>query len=294
MHIFDRLLVGLVMVVYPAIYVALSGGTAATAHAAEAAQAQQAVPPAAAVAPAPAVPEAPAPAIASDPEAADAAAASAASVNLEDVMEELAALRAQVLEMQQTLDTWFQTSLGDLKEENEALRRELREIYSGTDKAIPGVPSPNNKLIEDVLKESDIVDTGTAEFHGKQVSPEFSSAVAEKGYFPVAEWGLAPEDAAKSNPPRASLKGIIGAVFPGTPKEELEALGRRLRNEADAYDNINIQIFDDQGAAEAFKAGQSTAPESRVLTVSKFKNSGRDVILVREGDAIVEAPRDGE
>jgi len=273
MHIFDSLLLCATMIVYPAMFVALSTTAAPAAQAAGLITAQ-------------AEPAPPAPEPASQP--------AEKKIDLEDMMVELAELRAQVLEMQQTLDTWFETTLGELKAENEALRRELRELYRKTGGAAPAVPAPQSGLLQDVLAEPELVDGGQAKPAAPQVDPEVAKAVEDNGYLTVTEWGLSPEESKNSDPPRASLKGLIGVVLPGMSNDELEALGRQLRNEADGYDNINIEIFDDRAAAQAYKEGQSVDPEHRVLSVSRYEASGRDVILLMTGEEAVEVPREAK
>ncbi|HUW59454.1 MAG TPA: hypothetical protein VMZ06_00495 [Candidatus Bathyarchaeia archaeon] len=271
MPILDSLLLCLTALFYPAAW---------AAGAIQVAQAE----PSAAPAAQPPAPEAPAPDAAED----ELANTPARAVELQDVMEEVAELRAQVLRMQQTLDTWMATSLADLKAENEALRRELRDLYKNAGVDVPPVPAPDGDLLRDVAAQPE--PEGPEPEAAPPPDPEVVKAVAAGGYFSVAEWGASPDDAAKSNPPRASLKGLIAVVLPETPDDELRALGRRLRLEGDAYDNINIEIFDDRAAAEAFKSGQPVDSARRVLSVSRHKASGRDVILLLKGESAVVVP----
>ena len=282
MQILDSLLLCLTVLFYPAAWLTLSTGVMAEAGAIELAQAEPSAAPAAELpAPAAPVPDATEDELANTP---------ARPVELQDVMEEVAELRAQVLRMQQTLDTWMETSLADLKAENEALRRELRELYKNGGGAAPPVPAPDGDLLRDVMTQPE--SEGPEAEAAPPPDPEVVNAVAAGGYFSVAEWGSSPEDAAKTDPPRASLKGLIAVVLEGTPEEELGALGRRLRNECNAYDNINIEIFDDRAAAESFKSGQPVDSAHRVLSVSRHKASGRDVILLLEGESAVAVPLD--
>jgi hypothetical protein len=290
MQMLDSLLLCLTVLFHPAAWPALPGGQIQVAQA-EPSAAPEAQPPAPEE-PAPdavepeAAPEEPAP----DAAETDLANTPARAVELQDVMEEVAELRAQVLRMQQTLDAWMETSLADLKAENETLRRELRELYKSGGVDVPQVPAPDADLLRDTLvkPEADIAEAAVAP--APPPDPEVVKAVDAGGYFTVTEWGASPEDAAKSNPPRASLKGLIAVVLPGTPDEDLRALGKRLRNEYKDYDNINIEIFNDRAAAEAFKAGQPIDSTYRVLSVSRHKASGRDVILLLKGESTVAVP----
>jgi hypothetical protein len=236
-------------------------------------------------APAPVAPV-PAPEAPDEPVEEDMTNTPARPVELQDVMEEVAELRAQVLKLQQTLDTWMETSLADLKAENETLRRELRDLHKIGAVDVPPVPAPVADLLRDALADpgAEIAEPAPPP------DPEIVSAVAAGGYLTVAEWGASPEDAAKSTPPRASLKGLIAVVLPGTSDEDLRALGKRLRNECKDYDNINIEVFDERAAAEAFKSGQPVEGIHRVLSVSRHKASGRDVILLLKGASAITVP----
>ena len=300
MQILDSMLLCLTVVFYPAAWLALPSGAAAGSEAVQLAQAETpaAAEPAAAETPAadapapapaepPTVAERPAP---DEPNEEDLADTPARAVELQDVMEEVSELRAQVLRLQQTLDTWMETSLADLKSENESLRRELRDLYKNGGVAVPPVPAPDGGLLRDVLVKPEAETAEAAAAPAPPPDPEVVKAVADGGYLTVTEWGASPEDAAKSTPPRASLKGLIGVVLPGTAEEEIKKLGKRLRNECKDYDNINIEIFDDRAAAEAFKSGQPIDGAHRVLSVSRHKASGRDVILLLEGKSAVAVP----
>jgi hypothetical protein len=230
---------------------------------------------------------------------------------LEDEMEELSELKAQMLRMEQSLQTSLGTTITQLKEENEALKRELRDVYKETGKTAPTVPTPDKALLEQVLKDpqkaaedpagvAEAVKEATeaaanpdaAKAALRRADPEVAKAVKHRGFLAIAEWGREPEDAAKSNPPRASLKGLIGVINPGASDEELQALGRRLRNDYDKYDNINVEIFDDRATAEGFKSGQQIDEKRHVLSVSRYKASQRDVIVLLTGGKPVEIPRE--
>lgn len=290
MQILDSILLCLTVLVYPAAWMAMPGEPVVLAQAeAVAAPAdtppQPAEPPAATDAPAPAEPNPETPATPAPEESDEDALANtpARPVELQDVMEEVSELRAQVLQLQQTLDTWMETSLADLKAENETLRRQLREIHKTGGVDVPPVPTPEGDLLRDALAEPDTEPAPPP-------APEVIKAVAAGGYFTVAEWGASPEDAAKSTPPRASLKGLIAVVLPGTAEEDLRELGKRLREEFKDYDNINIEFFDDRAAAEAFKSGQPVDSARRVLSVSRHKASGRDVVLLLKGNNALPVP----
>lgn len=241
---------------------------------------------------------------------------------LEDVLAEMRRLRAEVLRLQQTVDIYSGGLLATVQEENRKLREQLRGAYQTGAVSVPPVPAPDRALLQEVLQEAGgagadagaISPEGVAAAGGVvpgavpvvttqpvAASPEPLAATdapaeekpkkAEKPYEVVSEWGRSPEEAKSMQPAKASLKGLIGWVKPGTDDEALTALGRKLRKELDAYDNLNIEIFDSEKAAHEFKGGREGG-EHRVLSISKYRDSSRDVILLIRGEIVQEIPRE--
>jgi len=161
-----------------------------------------------------------------------------------------------------------------LEDENEKLRQALRLRFGGGG-GLPPVPIPNRDLIESVLREP-------APFPERRESA--GPAGDAEAYTVVSEWGRSPE-VAKSLPGEvASLIGLAIAVAPGTSEAELRRLGEDLRKNYKTYDNINIEVFDDVEAARHFADQGKSDPNHRVMSISKFKHSGRDsVLLYRNG-----------
>lgn len=95
----------------------------------------------------------------------------------------------------------------------------------------------------------------------------------------VREWGRSPAQAAALGSDVSSLKGMVIVVTPGATAEALDQLGRDLHTQYAAFDNVNIEVFDDPDAADAYAQSNVANPAHRVLSVSKHKASGRDVIL---------------
>jgi len=233
---------------------------------------------------------------------------------LEDVLAELQRLRAEVLRLQQTVDVYSGGLLATVQEENRKLREQLRDAYKEGAVSVPNVPAPDKALLQRVLQEADggpvmeaAIDDAAPEaaavprdVSGMVASPGLT-AVAEpvkeapkksdKGYEVVSEWGRSPEEAKSLQPAKASLKGLIGWVKPGTDDETLSAIGRKMRKDFDGYDNINVEIFDSEKAAHEFKGGREGG-EHRVLSISKYRDSSRDVILLIRGDVVQEVPRE--
>ena len=95
----------------------------------------------------------------------------------------------------------------------------------------------------------------------------------------VDEWGRSPEVAADLGGNASTLIGIAGLVPARSAREDVIALARELRADYDAYDNINIEIFNSERAAQDFAADQSVDPKHHVASISRHKGSGRDLIL---------------
>ncbi len=203
---------------------------------------------------------------------------------LSRVLDELGKLRQQVLKLQQTLDAHTDSLLVQLQKENQQLRDQLKESYKARQLTAPVVPTPDSALLEQVLQpqgaqeESAIPDAAGPVDGQKALEPEI-----------VAEWGRSPEDAKGATTPVTSLKGMICHVVPGASDEALAALGRSLRKKYDEYDNINIEVFDSEKAAVEYKRGKPPG-DHRVLSISKHKETNRDVILLIRGEFVQEIP----
>jgi len=107
-------------------------------------------------------------------------------------------------------------------------------------------------------------------------------------YTVTREWGRDPEAISESEQEAASLQGMIGAVERDASDEQLLDLAADLRERYDEYDNINIEFFRGARAAQEFAENSVALPESRVLSVSKHANTGRDVILLIREDEVEE------
>lgn len=212
---------------------------------------------------------------------------------------EISEMRAGLRELQDTLDFYLGAVLADIEAENQALRGEVRRLHAlaGGDARTPAVPRPGSEIIDALLDEM------AAEIPLSELPPDAvpgaraeadadpDRAPAEFTFTVVAEWGRTPEQVRELPQSVPSLKGMVGLVPRGSADEDLAALGRDLRAQFAAYDNINIEVFDDEEAAESFaERSVSSKPERRVLSVSKHRATGRDVILlVREDGSAEEA-----
>ena len=151
--------------------------------------------------------------------------------------------------------------------------RDALEAYSGDDGAPPAFEQESAGMGAAALDPTGDADVQT---HGAL------------SYTVTREWGRDPEPGDGSEQGAASLHGMIGAVGPNASDEELLEFAADLRERYDDYDNINIEFFRGARAAQEFAENSVAPPGSRVLSVSKHANTGRDVILLIRGDDVEE------
>jgi hypothetical protein len=183
-----------------------------------------------------------------------------------------------------TLDLVVNRIMADLERENDLLRQELRRVYGKIEGDTPAdftppafaISRPGGQIIEDILEEAPPLPEPPS-------PPEFSYEV-------IKEWGRSPESAAELGGGASTLIGMVFLVPRGCTREDLEEFGRDLRRQYDGYDNINIEVFDSRNAAQESAEHSVSDPAHRVLTVSKHKSSGRDVILLLDKGITTEIP----
>ncbi len=201
---------------------------------------------------------------------------------IEALHNEVQTLRDELRLLQDTLNLMVNQIMGDLREENETLRKEVRRLHGmRQDYGLPDMsmlPRPGGELIDEVLAEPGLYEEQQS---SDDVSTEAPSVIEPEAFsFIVAhEWGRTPEMARELSETANSLKGMVGIVPLGSRREDIERLGRDLRAQFDEYDNINIEVFDDPSAARHYVETQTGDSMRRVLSISKHSASGRDVIL---------------
>ena len=233
-------------------------------------------------------------------EAAEQAAPPRPSDPMEALQYDVETIRDEMRLLQATLDLLINQIMADMREENEFLRQEVQRLsqmqssYGLPDPA--KVPRPGIGIIRDVLEsQREQADPAVSpwqqlldEYEASRGDPETQPPPSDEpfAFTPLQEWGRTPEMVEELGGDAVSLKGLVGVVPRGSSREDIEALGRQLRQEYDAYDNINIEVFDDEEAAQHFIETQVGHPEHRVLSISKHAASGRDVILyLNKGEA---------
>ena len=187
---------------------------------------------------------------------------------VEALQSDISVIKQDLKLLQETLDLIVNRMMADLEKENAQLRDEVRRLQEYG--PAPGgmvdggfVPRPGAEVFEELAQES-LAEQAPAG------PPPFT-------WEPVEEWGRDPETATKAKV--NSLKGMVVLVPPGSLREDIENLARELRSEYEAYDNINIEFFDEIEAARSYADRQVADPNHRILSISKHKASGRDKIL---------------
>lgn len=196
------------------------------------------------------------------------------------VLEELSQLRATVSRLEATVDEITQTLIRDLEDENRRLRRALGLRYGGGESGLPDVPMPDRDLLERVLRE-------------RMTSQAPSTPEATLGNEPftiIREWGRSPDLVAAIGGGARSLKGAVLAI-PRRPSDgELAQLGREIREQYPGYDNLNIDVFVGEAAAQDYLDDGGAHGPDHVLTISRHKDSGADTILIVRGNQTEEVP----
>ncbi|HOK08962.1 MAG TPA: hypothetical protein PLT82_06330 [Candidatus Hydrogenedens sp.] len=202
----------------------------------------------------------------------------------ERLFRELQDMKIALQQIQQTLDYLVNHVIADLEAENQRLRDALQnsgvnvifpeDLNNRKDstKFIPG--STINNTLQTLNPPIDNLDNQNREQQSQDTTPQqFSFRVIE-------EWGRNPEVVKQLNTNAPSVKGVVGVVPPGSSKEQLQELARELRNKYDEYDNINIEVFDDEQSAREFAEKNVRNQDHNVLSISKHKESGRDIITI--------------
>lgn len=197
---------------------------------------------------------------------------------------EVSELRAEVKRLQETIDLTISYVVGDLQEENRRLREEIARVYgAGSEGA-----GENPDIVYLNPEAMPVVPESTPESDAAEPSVP---AMGDGGYAVVKEWGRAPEEVAALGKNIPSLKGMICLVPPALNDADLSAIGRAIRAEFDAYDNIVIEVFDDETAAKTYAESNTRSTQHNVLSIQKDGASGRDHILLNRNGVSIAVPR---
>jgi len=231
------------------------------------------------------------------PDAAGEDAAKAPTDPLDKVLLEIQVVRDELRMLQSTLDLMINHIMADMQEENRVLREEVQRLYliqkefgipdtthiprpgigiiRGLLQAVPGMEEKDTPVTPEQSGASFLPDDG-----GQVPEEADSGAPAEPASLTILhEWGRSPEMVEELDHAVSTLKGLVGVVPPESRRADVEELGRQLRARYDDYENINIEIFDDQKSAENYVDTQVGDPDHRVLSISRHSASGRDLIL---------------
>ena len=200
----------------------------------------------------------------------------------EELSREIADLRAEVKRLQDTVDLTVSYVVGDLQEENRRLREEIARAY--TTPSPDGGPVPADPATQNAQLPPEAVEA-LAAMAGEQVN------YGEKEYLTIKEWGRTPEEVKDLPGEVPSLRGMICAIAPGLSDADISDLGRRIRAECDVYENVMIEVFDNEAAARAYADQNIRSTSHNVLSIQKDGASQQDTILLHRHGAAIEVPR---
>jgi hypothetical protein len=192
----------------------------------------------------------------------------------ESLRNEVKDLRREVARLQETVDAALAYLVGELGDENRRLKKDIateEELADDTQQTAPALPIPP------AHPAAPVVNYGAL------------------GYLSIKEWGRTPEQAKEMAGDVSSLRGMICAVHPGATDDELKGIGKKLRDACAGYDNINIEVFDDEAAARDYAERNVRSSAHFVMKITRHKTSGQDVtVLVRDNGAREIVVGDGE
>ncbi len=193
-------------------------------------------------------------------------------------LEELAELKELVRQLQESLKLFMDSTAYELQEENRRLRRAVKLRYREEAGGVPTVPMPDRDLLDQILEP------------GSVPPPALKAPPQEFSYTVVDEFGRTPEAAASVGGKATSLKGMVVVVPERSSDEQLIAMGRELRQKFNDYDNINIEVFNNMETAYRYMKTHVADPVHRVMNISRFREQGRDTILLIKGNTVREIP----
>jgi len=180
---------------------------------------------------------------------------------------EVATLRKEVSRLQETVDAALAYLVGELGDENKRLKRDI---------ALP--PGESSAPAQETVSP----DAPAPETPQPESAPLPKVDYGELGYLSVKEWGRTPAQAKEVGPNVSSLRGMICAVPTGATDEELKAVAKKLRATCAGFDNVNIDVFDDEAAARDFADHNVRSTPHYVMSIIRHKQAGKDAtILVR-------------
>jgi hypothetical protein len=210
---------------------------------------------------------------------------------------EVAALRGDLRQLQETLNLLINQIMSDLELENAQLRAELQRLYERDAQGLlqgHTIPKPGGEAIQRILEEQAARTPAEGEQTGEGPAAKKDAPKplppADFTVEIISEWGRSKEVAEKLPGHVPTLIGQVLLVPEGSLRADLEQLGRDLRVKYNDYDNINVEVFDDPAAAQIFAETHIADPDHRVLSISKHEASGRDVILYMDRGASFTVP----
>lgn len=198
------------------------------------------------------------------------------SIEIYRLQQEIRMLR-QLIE--DNLLTRVMTMEGELRDVKVALQGRQTPGYS----AGPVIPRPDSD--ETPLPESSPSD------RNRMPAPDAAEPSlppsAPFAFTVLGEWGRSPEVVQELGSDASTLIGLVGVVPARSRKADVVSLAQELRRQYDVYDNISIEVFDTEAAAQAYLDQQTIDARHHVASISRHRASGRDLVLYL-GDEIAE------
>jgi len=176
----------------------------------------------------------------------------------------------------------------------EAEVRDLKSALNGQQTTGPVVPMPDEPArarlpvpgspVEPEPEPASKPEMSLEDLAAAQLPAEPAAPVADFEFTVVDEWGRSPEAVAELGGTASTLIGLAGLVSQGSTRSDIVALAQELRAKYAEYDNVVIEVFDSEAAAQTFADKQTVDAESRVLSIAKSKAEGRDLTIYFGGE----------
>lgn len=191
---------------------------------------------------------------------------------LDGILAELGQLRNRIAKVEHDNSVLLNSVVSDIKEQNRRLLSEIQRLYA---------MMPDNRHYAPPPDFRDLPGEGQAEVR----KPSTITAVATQGagtvkYRILRQWGRTPEEAA-ANPGVSSQINLIGLVTPGAPLSALHTMAKELAAQYGEYEAMDIALFDDEEAAEAFYAENADPGPHRVISVMKRRGQTEPAVRVQ-------------
>ncbi len=203
--------------------------------------------------------------------------------DIDTMREQLTGLTQRVERLEQKNNDMLNSMVSDLKDQNRQLVQELQRLYANFP-TNGGYTPPPQLPAGAAMARMEPGATGIPAAHAPGSEPISAVATPSNGivqYRILSEWGRTPEEAER-DPNLSSQKNMVCIVPQESTGASLEALGKQISEQFKTYQNLNIQVFDDAGAAKSYYEQNAEPGPHRVLAVVKNKATTASVQVYRQ------------